>query len=107
MTAEAVFEAQRVFGQAFADMDVPKIEQFFFFPTSYFPRSFVGICGFQIYHDVRKNQRNREIFKRLVQVAAEHGWGEYRTQLSWTPSRTFILITVTRYVGFMKQSRTP
>jgi len=83
MTAEAVFEAQRVFGQAFADMDVHKIDQFFFFPTSYFPRSSVVLCGFQIYHEVKKNQRNREIFRRLVQVAAEHGWGEYRTHIAF------------------------
>jgi FAD/FMN-containing dehydrogenase len=83
MTGEAVFEAQRVFGQAFADMGVPSIEQFFVFPSSFFPRSFVILCGFPITHNVGKNRKNREIFKRLVHVAAEHGWGEYRTHIAF------------------------
>ncbi len=83
MTGEAVFEAQRVFGQAFADMGVPPVDQSFVFPSSFFPRSFVILCGFRIYHEVKKNQRNREIFKHLVQVAAAHGWGEYRTHTAF------------------------
>jgi 4-cresol dehydrogenase (hydroxylating) len=28
---------------------------------------------------VAQNQRNRAAFRELVKVAAEHGWGEYRT----------------------------
>lgn len=83
MTGEAVFEAQRVFGQAYADMGVPSINQIFVFPSSFFPRSFVILCGFPIAHDVEKNRKNREIFKRLVQMAAEHGWGEYRTHTAF------------------------
>jgi (+)-pinoresinol hydroxylase len=83
MSGEAVFEAQRVFGQAYADLGVPSINQVFVFPSSFFPRSFVILCGFPIAHDVEKNRRNREIFKRLVQVASEHGWGEYRTHTAF------------------------
>lgn len=83
MTGESVFEAQRVFGQAYADMGVPSINQIFVFPSSFFPRSFVILCGFPIAHDVEKNRKNREIFKRLVSVAAEHGWGEYRTHTAF------------------------
>ena len=33
--------------------------------------------------DQTTNQRTREIFRRLVQVAAEHGWGEYRTHTAF------------------------
>ena len=29
--------------------------------------------------DVATNKKNRDAFKRLVAVCAEHGWGEYRT----------------------------
>jgi (+)-pinoresinol hydroxylase len=79
MTGEAVFEAQKVFGQAYEDMGVPPGRQLFVFPSSFFPRSFVILCGFPIAHDVKVNQRSREIFRHLVKVAAEHGWGEYRT----------------------------
>lgn len=83
MTGEAVFEAQKVFGQAYKDMGVPSVQQIFVFPSSFFPRSFVILCGFPIAHDVEKNRRNREIFKGLVKVAAEHGWGEYRTHTAF------------------------
>ena len=83
MTGEAVFEAQKVFGQAYHDMGVPTISQIFVFPSSFFPRSFVILCGFPIYHDVEKNRRNREIFRGLVKAAAEHGWGEYRTHTAF------------------------
>jgi 4-cresol dehydrogenase (hydroxylating) len=30
-------------------------------------------------HDVATNRKSREGFHKLVQVAAEHGFGEYRT----------------------------
>ena len=38
---------------------------------------------FYVMHDVAINQRTREVFKRLVKVAAEHGWGEYRTHTAF------------------------
>jgi len=53
--------------------------QFFVLPWAFFPRAFVLLFGFPIEHDVEKNRKTREVFKRLVAVAAEHGWGEYRT----------------------------
>jgi (+)-pinoresinol hydroxylase len=83
MTGEAVFQAQKVFGQAYHDMGVPAINQIFVFPSSFFPRSFVILCGFPIYHDVEKNQKSREVFKALVKAAAENGWGEYRTHTAF------------------------
>jgi (+)-pinoresinol hydroxylase len=83
MTGEAVFQAQKVFGQAYHDMGVPAINQIFVFPSSFFPRSFVILCGFPIYHDVEKNQKSREVFKGLVKAAAENGWGEYRTHTAF------------------------
>lgn len=50
---------------------------------SFFARAFVIIFFFPIEHDVEKNRRNREIFRRLITVAAEHGWGEYRTHTAF------------------------
>jgi 4-cresol dehydrogenase (hydroxylating) len=41
------------------------------------------LFGFPIEHDVEKNKKNRENFKRLIKVAAEHGWGEYRTHTAF------------------------
>jgi len=82
MTGEAVFEVLKVFGQAYADLGVAPRNQFFVLPWAFFPRAFVLLFGFPIEHDVEKNRKTREIFKRLVEVAAEHGWGEYRTHTS-------------------------
>jgi 4-cresol dehydrogenase (hydroxylating) len=30
-------------------------------------------------HDIETNEKNRAAFKKMVQTAAERGWGEYRT----------------------------
>jgi 4-cresol dehydrogenase (hydroxylating) len=43
-------------------------------------RAFIFIMGFPISRsDPEQNRRTREIFRTLVRVGAEHGWGEYRT----------------------------
>jgi (+)-pinoresinol hydroxylase len=79
MTGEAVFEVLKVFGRAYAELGVEPRNQFFVLPWAFFPRAFVLLFGFPIEHNVEKNRKTREVFKRLVAVAAEHGWGEYRT----------------------------
>jgi (+)-pinoresinol hydroxylase len=79
MTGQAVFEVLKVFGAAYAEMGVEPKNQFFVLPWAFFPRAFVLLFGFPIEPDVQKNKRTREVFKKLVAVAAEHGWGEYRT----------------------------
>ncbi len=32
---------------------------------------------------MEKNRRNREIFRQLIKIAAQHGWGEYRTHTAY------------------------
>ncbi|HUA02226.1 MAG TPA: FAD-binding oxidoreductase [Candidatus Aquilonibacter sp.] len=83
MSGEAVFESLKVFGQVYAEMNVQPRNQFFALPWSYFLRSFVLLFGFPIEHDVEKNRRTRELFRRLAQAGAEHGWGEYRTHTAF------------------------
>ena len=54
------------------------------FPQSYHPRTFVILCIF--YRDAGSRRRTKPFartFKRLVEVAAEHGWGEYRTHTAF------------------------
>ena len=41
------------------------------------------LVGFPIYHDVEKNKNTRKVFRHLIKVAAEHGWGEYRTHTAF------------------------
>jgi FAD/FMN-containing dehydrogenase len=76
-SGEAVFEANRVFSQAAREFDLPIPP--FSIPFCFWERSFLFLFAFPVTHDVEKNKRTRAAFHRLVQVAAEHGWGEYRT----------------------------
>jgi len=83
MTGDAVIEATRVFEQVYKDLGNPTGALPGLPIWSFFARAFVIIYFFPIEHDVEKNRRNREIFKRLVKVAADHGWGEYRTHTAF------------------------
>jgi (+)-pinoresinol hydroxylase len=83
MNGETVFEVLKVFGQAYADLNVPPSYQFFALPWYFFPRAFVLLFGFPITHDVEKNKKTREVFKHMIEVAAAHGWGEYRTHTAF------------------------
>jgi FAD/FMN-containing dehydrogenase len=79
-TGEAVLEAQRVFIQAFAKLGMPSMVSPFSMPATWMHRAFIFIMAFPISRtNVAQNQRNRAAFRELVKVAAEHGWGEYRT----------------------------
>jgi len=83
MTGEAVVEATTVFDQVYRDLGSPAGALPGFPIWSFFPRAFVIIYFFPIEHDVEKNRRNREIFRRLVKTAVDHGWGEYRTHTAF------------------------
>ncbi len=83
MTGEAILEAQQVFTVAYREMGMALGPMFFIGPSSNYPRCFLVLFGFPVEHDVEKNRTNREHFKRLIQVAAEHGWGEYRTHTAF------------------------
>ena len=76
-TGEAIFEANRVFAQAARELGLPVPT--FSLPTGYWERAFIFLFGFPITHDPETNKKNRASFRRLVEIAAEHGWGEYRT----------------------------
>jgi 4-cresol dehydrogenase (hydroxylating) len=79
-TGEAVLEAQDVFMKAFRDMGVPPMVSPFTMPATWMFRAFIFIMGFPVYrNNVEQNRKTRDVFRRLIQVAAEHGWGEYRT----------------------------
>jgi (+)-pinoresinol hydroxylase len=81
MTGKAVLESQKVLAKVLRDMGATTV--FNVFPQSYHQRTFVILLGFSVTRDPAQNQRNREIFRELVKVAAEHGWGEYRTHTAF------------------------
>jgi (+)-pinoresinol hydroxylase len=77
MSGEGVQEVDRVLRQAFAEWGVQPLG--LPLPQLYHERTFFQIYGFPIAHDVETNRKNRETFLRMIKLAAEHGWGEYRT----------------------------
>ena len=83
-TGEAILEAQRVFRQAAQDLGLPF--QPIALPSTYWQRAFIFIFGFPITHDVATNQKNRKAFEAIVKIAADHGWGEYRTAPAYQDS---------------------
>ncbi|HEY8519275.1 MAG TPA: FAD-binding oxidoreductase [Gammaproteobacteria bacterium] len=83
MTGEAVFKAQRVFGQLYAELDLPPANQFAALPWSYNPRALVLLFGLPTGRDREANRQTREVFERLVEVSAANGWGEYRTHVAF------------------------
>lgn len=83
ISGEAIFKAQRVYGQLYAELDLPVGNQFAALPWSYYRRALVLLFGLPTSRDVEQNRHSREIFERLVQVSAENGWGEYRTHVAF------------------------
>jgi hypothetical protein len=83
MTGEAIFKAQKVYGQLYAELDLPVGNQFAALPWSYNPRALVLLFGLPMSKDVARNRQNREVFERLVEVSAANGWAEYRTHVAF------------------------
>jgi 4-cresol dehydrogenase (hydroxylating) len=69
-----------VFIDAFKAVGMPSMVSPFTMPATWMHRTFIFIMAFPISRtNVAQNKRSREVFRHLVKVAAEHGWGEYRT----------------------------
>ncbi len=88
-SGEAIFEAQRVFGEVIKDVKMPKVfgpggrGRFygpFHLPATWMYRTFVLISAWPISRsDDEHNKQVREVIQRLVRAGADHGFGEYRT----------------------------
>jgi (+)-pinoresinol hydroxylase len=76
-TGEAVFEANRVFAQAGREFGLPVPP--FSLPYFFWERSFLFLFGFPVTRNIEQNRKTREAFAQLVKIAAQHGFGEYRT----------------------------
>lgn len=85
-TGEAVLEAQRAFGEAVRGLDLPTFGggrsaySPFDAPATWMFRAFVFLSGWPASRsDPEQNKKVYDIMMKLIQVAADHGWGEYRT----------------------------
>lgn len=77
-SGEGVIKAQNVFARALTEMkawvggNAP-------LPAALYPRTFLMIFPvFLSRSDVAANRKSRELLRRLIEVAAAEGWGEYR-----------------------------
>jgi hypothetical protein len=76
-SGEAVFEANRIFSKAGREYGLPVPP--YSIPFTFWERSFLFLFGFPVTHDIEKNKRSRAAFRQLVEIAAQAGFGEYRT----------------------------
>jgi 4-cresol dehydrogenase (hydroxylating) len=76
MSGVEYLKAQTVFAAAFKELGLrpPSVTG----GWSWFKRNLVLLTGMEITHDVESNRKLRAGYKRLVQISAENGWGEYR-----------------------------
>jgi 4-cresol dehydrogenase (hydroxylating) len=78
-SGEALIEAHQVFAQAAKDLGGSPLGPTIT-PQTWQYRTYVPIFPFPISRsDKAHNRRIREFFPKLVEVAAKHGWTEYRT----------------------------
>lgn len=77
-TGEAIIEANKVFGAAAKEFDMPLFRTFSL-PACFWERAFIFILATPVTDDPDTNRRYVEGFKNLIRIGGEHGWGEYRT----------------------------
>jgi 4-cresol dehydrogenase (hydroxylating) len=79
-TGEALIKAHKVFGEAFKEYGMPSPVGPFTTPRTWIYRAFVFVMSFSVSHtDTKANEKIVEVFRKLIDLAAEHGWNEYRT----------------------------
>lgn len=83
-TYEGILEANRVFEEAARTVPVLKSLPIlnlrpFSLPAPFYERTFLFIMGFPIGEDPEQNKAVVAAFRELIRIAADHGWGEYRT----------------------------
>jgi 4-cresol dehydrogenase (hydroxylating) len=74
-TGEALRKANRVFQE-----DLQKLDMYWGWKGGvvFFPKNYTLLFAFEAGADPETNRKSREGFTRVVQIAAENGWSEYR-----------------------------
>lgn len=82
-TADGILEANRVFDEA--ARTIPALQKVpiwnlrpFALPAPFFERNFLFIVGFPITDDKELNKSIIKAYRTLLDIGAQHGWGEYR-----------------------------
>jgi (+)-pinoresinol hydroxylase len=77
--ASAVWDAARLMYETYREMGAPPMHHPFFTPINYYSRCFIVATVVPTYRNAAKNARSRELFAKVMDRCAEHGWGCYRT----------------------------
>jgi 4-cresol dehydrogenase (hydroxylating) len=78
-SGEALLDAGRRLGQAYREVGL-RSNEYFPTPACWHYRAFIMISSLPVSRlDPEINRRSREAYQRLAEIAAENGWGEYRS----------------------------
>ena len=78
--AASVLKAQEVFYEAMMDLGHPQPPGHFGrMPLGWYHRSFIYLVAFNVTQSKKVNATEVRIYREMIKLAAEHGWGEYRT----------------------------
>jgi len=76
---EAILEAMRAFNPVVIEGGLPQMASWFRGPNTWAYRTFVWLFGLPVSRSNKAdNKKVRDVMERLIQVAADRGWGEYR-----------------------------
>lgn len=81
-SGEAILKINEVLGKAAKELGIPMVFAMNV-PVPAWERSFVFIIPFMMSKDKATNKKSRDAFRKIIKIAAEHGWGEYRTAASF------------------------
>ena len=78
-TAEAVFQCQRVFGDAYHELGVPITVGSLSTPSTWYQHAFIFLNTLPTSRSNKEmNRKSRAAMYRLIELGAENGWAEYR-----------------------------
>jgi len=77
--ASAIWDSARVMYETYREMGVPPMASPFSVPINYYSRCLIMATLVPTWRDAQKNARSRELFAKVMDRCAEHGWGCYRT----------------------------
>ena len=80
LSGEEILKASRVFAKVIRDAG---LERSFGFAEHYHTRTFIMFQGMRLTQDRDHNARVRATYEKIVDAAAEHGWGIYRTHIAY------------------------
>lgn len=79
-SGQGIIDANRVFEEAVVTYKLPLVNtKPFVLPFGLYERSFLFVIGFPVTEDPKQNQEFVKAFGEVIRIAADHGWGEYRT----------------------------